>query len=341
MKTNKAMLKKVKGQSVIWGVLGAGDVCEKKSAPAMYKTTNSQLKAVMRRNIAKAEDFARRHGVKYWYNDAEKIFGDPEINAVYIATPPDSHAELTIRAAQAGKAVYVEKPMALNYDECKKMVDFCEKAGTPLFVAYYRRALPKFLRIKELLDSNAIGEIRMVQIEMIKTLSPDIIANDENNWRVKPEISGGGYFHDVASHQLDLMDFFFGPVAQAVGISANQAGVYPADDIVTAAFSFGNNILATGNWCFTASKVSEKEITTITGSKGKIEYSTFGDSPIIVDSEVIGKQDFDFVSPEHIEGPMIKLVVDDLLGQALCPCPGSVGARTSKVMDMICSPGKR
>lgn len=332
------MIKKINGDTVVWGVIGAGDVCEKKSAPAMNKIPNSRIKAVMRRNIAKAEDFARRHKVPLWFDDVDEILNDPEINAVYIATPPDSHAELTIRAARAGKAVYVEKPMARTYNECKTMVEACEKIGTPLFVAYYRRGLPKFLKLKELIDSGAIGDVRLVHIEMIKTLAPDVIASSESNWRVLPEISGGGYFHDVASHQLDLMDFLFGPVKHAIGFSANQAGVYPADDIVTATFSFDNNILATGNWCFTASGVSQREITTITGSKGKIEYSTFGDSPLMVDSEVIGQQNYEFKSPEHIEGPMIQLVVNDLLGNGACPCPGSVGARTSKVMEMICNP---
>lgn len=331
------MIKKIKGDTVVWGVIGAGDVCEKKSAPAMYKIPNSKIKAVMRRNIVKAEDFARRHNVPHWFDNVDKILSDPAINAVYIATPPDSHAELTIKAAQAGKAVYVEKPMARTYSECKTMVEACEKAGTPLFVAYYRRALPKFLKLKELINSGAIGEVRMIHIEMIKTLIPDAIASSESNWRILPEISGGGYFHDVASHQLDLMDFLFGPVKQAAGLTANQAGVYPADDIVTATFSFDNNILATGNWCFTASKVSQREVTTITGSKGKIEYSTFGDTPLMVESEIVGKQSFEFISPEHIEGPMIELVINDLLGKASCPCPGTVGARTSKVMEMICN----
>lgn len=331
------MIKKIKSDTVVWGVIGAGDVCEKKSAPAMYKIPNSKIKAVMRRNIVKAEDFARRHNVPHWFDNVDKILSDPAINAVYIATPPDSHAELTIKAAQAGKAVYVEKPMARTYSECKIMVEACEKAGTPLFVAYYRRALPKFLKLKELINSGAIGEVRMIHIEMIKTLVPDAIATSESNWRILPEISGGGYFHDVASHQLDLMDFLFGPVKQAAGLTANQAGVYPADDIVTATFSFDNNILATGNWCFTASRVSQREVTTITGSKGKIEYSTFGDTSLMVDSEIVGKQSFEFISPEHIEGPMIELVINDLLGKASCPCPGTVGARTSKVMEMICN----
>lgn len=332
------MNKKIDADSVVWGVIGAGDVCEKKSAPAMNKIPNSRIKAIMRRNAAKAEDFARRHNISLWYTDVDKILNDPEINAVYIATPPDSHAELTIRAAQAGKAVYVEKPMARTFQECNEMIYACQKAGVPLFVAYYRRALPKFIKLKELIENNVIGEVRLIQIEMLKPLVPDLIAKLENNWRVQPQISGGGYFHDVACHQLDLLDFIFGPIKKATGFSSNQGKIYSAPDIVTGTFSIGSNILGSGSWCFTAGKTTEKELTVITGSKGKIEFSTFGDSPLYVDSESIGKKQYHFEMPHHIEQPMIKLVVADLLGTGICPCPGNVGARTSQVMEKMSKP---
>ncbi|HEX3008754.1 MAG TPA: Gfo/Idh/MocA family oxidoreductase [Bacteroidales bacterium] len=328
---------KIQENKVVWGVIGAGDVCEKKSAPAMNKIHNSRIKAVMRRNPLKAEDFARRHSIPYWYNDVNDILADKEINAVYIATPPDSHAGLTIKAAQAGKAVYVEKPMARTYGECNEMIEACEKAGVPLFVAYYRRALPKFIKLKELIDAGEIGDVRLIKIEMIKQLIPDLIAKPENNWRIVPGISGGGYFHDVASHQLDLIDFLFGPITKAVGFSTNQAGIYPADDIVTGAFSVGKGILGSGSWCFTAAKSSEKERTTITGSKGQIEFSTFGDSPLIVDSEITGHNEYPFTAPEHIEGPMIQRIVEHLLGKAVYPCDGITGARTNRVMEMMCN----
>lgn len=330
------MAGKIQDDFIVWGVIGAGDVCEKKSAPAMNKIPNSRIKAVMRRNAVKAEDFARRHQIPYWYNNVEDVFNDREINAVYIATPPDAHAELIVQAAKAGKAVYVEKPMARTFEECNTMIQACKTAGVPLFVAYYRRALPKFIKLKELIDSKAIGDVRLIQIEMIKPLIPDLIAKLENNWRVLPQISGGGYFHDVACHQLDLLDFVFGPIKQATGISDNQGKIYPAADIVTASFSISDNILGSGSWCFTAGKTNEKESTIITGSLGKIEFSTFGDSPIVVDSEIAGRKEYSFETPEHIEGPMIQLVVDDLLGRGVCPCDGVTGARTNHVMELMC-----
>ena len=204
-------------KKVIWGIIGAGDVCEKKSAPAMNKIANSEIKAIMRRDAAKAEDYARRHNIEHWYTDVDELLSDPDINAIYIATPPESHADLVQKAARKGKAIYVEKPMARTYQECVEMIDVCQKANVPLFVAYYRRTLPSFLKVKELIENGAIGEVRLVNIEMYKPLVPDIITHLENNWRVNPAISGGGYFHDLASHQFDFLDFLLGPIKNAVG----------------------------------------------------------------------------------------------------------------------------
>ena len=266
---------------VVWGIIGAGDVCEIKSAPALYKTPFSGVKTVMRRNAEKAEDFAKRHNISNWTTDLNKVLDDKEINAIYIATPPDSHAELTIKAAKAGKAVYVEKPMANSYSECISMIEACQEANVPLFVAYYRRTLPGFLKVKDLIDSGAIGDVRFVNIEMNQRLQPELIANSDSNWRVNPEIAGGGYFNDLASHQLDFLDFVFGPVEVAKGISLNQAGRYKADDIVTASFKFENNIIGTGNWCFSTSSISEKDEIRIVGSKGEISLNSFG-SPMII-----------------------------------------------------------
>ena len=206
-----------------WGIIGVGDVCEKKSGPALQKAEGSELIAVMRRTAHRAEDFARRHGVKKWYDHAEDLINDPEINAIYIATPPDGHEPYTLMAAAAGKTVYVEKPMARSYAECLNMVETCQKAGVKLFVAYYRRALPNFLKVKELIESGTIGEIRFVDVKVHKSLHPDIVGQSENvnNWRTQPDVAGAGYFYDLASHQLDFLDFLFGPVVKAHGLAAN------------------------------------------------------------------------------------------------------------------------
>jgi len=323
-------------EKVVWGIIGAGDVCEVKSAPALYTIPHSEVKMVMRRNAIKAADFALRHGIGQWTTNLDELLNDGEINAVYIATPPDTHAALTLKCAQAGKAVYVEKPMANTYAECLAMIEACRAANVPLFTAYYRRTLPGFLKVKEMVESGALGDIRFVNIEMYQPLQADIIANLATNWRVNPEIAGGGYFHDLASHQLDYLDFLFGPITDSKGVTSNQAGMYPADDIVTASFRFENGVLGTGMWCFTTDKVTEKDFTRIVGSKGELTFNTFG-SPMIVQLKTRegGSEEFSYIHAQPIQEPLVRVLVDELRGLGVSPSTGASGARTTLVLDRI------
>ena len=325
-----------KVEKVVWGIIGAGDVCEVKSAPALYTIPHSEVKMVMRRNAIKAADFALRHGIGQWTTNLDELLNDGEINAVYIATPPDTHAALTLKCAQAGKAVYVEKPMANTHAECLAMIEACRAANVPLFTAYYRRTLPGFLKVKELVESGALGDIRFVNIEMYQPLQADIIANLATNWRVNPEIAGGGYFHDLASHQLDYLDFLFGPITDSKGVTSNQAGMYPADDIVTASFRFENGVLGTGMWCFTTDKVSEKDFTRIVGSKGELTFNTFG-SPMIVQLKTRegGSEEFSYIHAQPIQEPLVRVIVAELRGLGVSPSTGASGARTTLVLDRI------
>lgn len=267
-------MENVKDKEICWGIIGAGSVCQLKSAPAMNKIPGSRIAAVMRRTGDKARDFAALHGVPRWYDNADTLLSDPEVNAVYIATPPGSHRELTLSAAAAGKPVYVEKPMARTWQECRDMITACEAAGVPLFVAYYRRMLPNYRKIRELVDAGAIGTVRTVHIKMSRPARPDF-DRDPANWRVRPELAGGGYFYDLASHQLDFLDYLLGPVTEASGFASNQAGLYPAEDIVTGTFRFANGVHGTGNWCFSAAESDAEDLTVLTGSHGVLSWPTF------------------------------------------------------------------
>jgi predicted dehydrogenase len=322
---------------VRWGIIGAGDVCEVKSAPAMDKIEHSKLVAVMRRTTAKAKDYAERHNVPKWYDDADALLEDPDINAIYIATPPNVHARLAQKALAAGKPVYVEKPMADSYENCRKMIQWSDEAKLPLYVAYYRRALPNFLKIKELVDGGMIGEVRTVDIQLYESAEPDLVAKVDNNWRVDPGIAGGGYFYDLASHQLDFLDFLLGPISEATGFSANQGGYYEANDIVSGSFSFESGVQGTGNWCFTAADICDIDNTTIIGSEGQISYPTFGNR-VVLNTDKQGQEEFEFDLPAHIQQPLIQLVVDDLLGKVSCPSTGVSGARTNRIMEQLSRP---
>ena len=221
---------------VRWGIVGCGDVTEIKSGPGFQKAAGSSLVAVMRRDRAKAEDYARRHGVPRVHATAEDLIADPEVDAVYIATPPGSHESLALLAAAAGKPCLVEKPMARTHAECERMVAAFRQAGAPLWVAYYRRALPRFLRVRGLLAAETIGRLTSVHIQVTDRLAT---AAEATNWRFDPENAGAGLFLDLASHCLDLVDFLIGPIADVGGFAINTGGAYAAEDATSAAFAGG------------------------------------------------------------------------------------------------------
>lgn len=318
-------------KKIRWGIIGCGKVTEVKSGPGFQKANNSELVAVMRRNGELAKDYAARHGVPKYYDQANDLIWDPDVDAVYIATPPANHKEYTLLCAQAKKPVYVEKPMAMDFNECNEMISACKNAGVPLFVAYYRRGLPRFHKIKEIINSGAIGEVRFVNILNYQKCTQD----EKNNilsWRVMPEISGGGKFMDLGCHTLDIMDFIFGPVVNVSGIASNQAKLYKADDIVSATFKFSSGVHGTGVWCFNAFEYVDRN--EIIGSKGKLCFSTFGAEPIQMFTEE-GVEEFPVQNPPHIQQPLIQTIVDELTGFGVCPSHGESAARTSWVMDQI------
>lgn len=320
----------MKLDKIRWGIIGCGDVTEVKSGPAFQKINNSELVAVMRRTGELAKDYANRHQVAKWYDDADALINDPDVNAVYIATPPGAHMEYTLKAAKAGKTVYVEKPMARNYAECQEMIAACENAGVPLYVAYYRRAQLRFLKIKELLDNGAIGEVRFVSTTQYRKDEEAGKRPDQLPWRVQPELAGGGLFFDLASHTLDLLDFLLGRITSVQGFATNQAGSYSAEDIVSGTYLFESGVHGVGKWCFSA--FEEEDRNEIVGSKGKITFSTFGNEPIRLTTEQ-GTEEWSFERPQHVHQPLVETIVTDLTtGNNTCPSTGLSGARTNWVM---------
>ena len=321
-------------EKINWGIIGCGDVTELKSGPAFGKVEHSHLVAVMRRNAEKAADYAARHGVPKWYADGNDLIADPEVNAVYVATPPDTHASYAIAAMRAGKPVYVEKPMARTYRECQEMIRVSEETGVPLFVAYYRRTLPAFLKVKELVETGIIGKPLTVNIRLHKAYGERDQFPDKQTWHTNPEISGGGHFYDLASHQFDYLDFLFGPVTEVQGIAQNLAGYYPPEDTVSAVFTFGSGVTGTGSWCFVVGKEAEKDTIEITGTKGKISFSCFQHVGVkLVTAEET--TNFEFVNPENISHFLIQQVVGELRGEGSCVSTGSSGARTNWVLGEV------
>lgn len=316
-------------EHVQWGIIGCGDVTEVKSGPAFYKATDSRLVAVMRRDAEKAADYARRHGVPKWYSDAEHLIQNPEVTAIYVATPPSSHEVYTISALKAGKPVYVEKPIATTLASATRMADTAATTGIKLSVAHYRRALPKFLQIRQYLQEEAIGDIRSIRISMYQSPRPE---QNETYWRTDPLIGGnGGLFYDLAPHQLDILIWLFGAPLDASGFSANQLGKYRAKDIVSGTARFPGNILFTGMWCFTSGEHQQEDICEIVGSKGRLSFSFFAhDLTVEMGSR---KEHFTIPPPAHIQQPMIEAVVRYFRGEGPNPCSAEDALLSMKLME--------
>jgi predicted dehydrogenase len=307
--------------SIRWGIVGCGDVAEVKSGPGFQKAEGSRLVAVMRRDGGKAADFARRHGVPRWTDDAARLIDDPEVDAVYVATPPGSHEELALQVLRAGKPCYVEKPMARNAAECRRMIDAFAAAGVPLFVAYYRRALPRFLAARDALPR--LGTIERVTYRFAGP-SPQA---DPAPWRLDAEQAGGGLFLDLGCHALDLLDFLLGPLEDVRGEARNLSGRHAVEDTVELRWRGGE-----ASWSFTSEAREDRVV--IRGEAGELAFSVFGNEPIElrVGGEVIT---FDRPNPRHIQQPLIQTIVDELRGQGRCPSTGESASRTQAVMDRV------
>ena len=319
-------------KTIRWGMIGCGDVTEVKSGPGLYKAAHSTLLGVTNRTLAKAESYALRHGVPKVYPDVAALLADPEIDAVYIATPPADHKALTLQAAAAGKHVYVEKPMAMNHDECQEMIAACQAAGVRLYVAFYRRAMPRFLQVKDWIDQGAIGTVCTVSILQRQKPAPEDLSPETLPWRLHADVAGGGKFLDMGVHELDLLAFWFGPVSAVHGQAGNRGGLYDVEDTVTATWRHANGVTGVGNWCYVGQDNADR--VDITGTRGRIEFAFFADSPLRLVTST-GVTEIQMPNPTHVQQPFIQSIVDDLNGVSVSPGNTQDAAQTSAVVDKI------
>ena len=321
-------------KQINWGFIGCGEVTERKSGPAFNLVEGSRVVAVMSRSSEKASSYAQRHNIPRWHTDAQSLINDPEVNAVYIATPPSSHATYAIMAMKAGKPVYVEKPLAASYLDCQRVMRISRETGVPCFVAYYRRKLPYFNKVHELLQEGAIGKVVNVQIRF--SVPPrDLDYNSTNlPWRVQRDIAGGGYFYDLAPHQLDLLQEFFGPIVHVSGFSANRGGLYQTEDTVSASFAFQDGMPGSGSWCFVGHESARTDQIELIGEKGRICFSVFTYSPIVLQTSQ-GKQEITIPNPPHVQLPMIEEVVRHLQGNGTCTADCISATSVNWVLDRI------
>ena len=318
-------------KTIRWGVIGCGNVTEVKSVPAYQQVDGFEVVSVMRRDLALAEDYAKRHSIKSFSNKADDLINNPNIDAIYISTPPDTHHHYALKVAKADKICCIEKPMAPSYKECIEITEVFKRKNLPLFVAYYRRSLPRFEKIKSLIENNTIGDVRHISWQLYKPAN-DIDVSGNYNWRTDKEIAYGGYFDDLASHGLDLFTHFLGDIENASGISSNQQGLYTAMDTITGNWIHNNGVTGSGHWNFGA--FERKDEVEIIGSKGTIVFSIFGEMPIRV---ITTNKEKSIVidNPNHIQyyhAENMKKALEDNIKH---PSTGETATHTAWVMDKI------
>lgn len=324
-------------QTVCWGILGCGEATETKSGPAFPLVEGSKVVAVMSRERDRAESYARRNNIERFYTDALSLINDPQVNAVYIATPPSSHSTYAIMAMKAGKAVYVEKPLAVSYDECLRVNRISDLTGVPCYVAYYRRYLPYFQKVRELVTFGAIGKVLTVQIRF--AVPPRELDWKLNGgampWRLQPEIAGGGgYFYDLASHQLDLLQYMFGDIIEAEGFCCNMGGLYEVEDTVNGIFKFDSGMSGSASWSFVAHESAREDRIHIVGTKGMVTFSVFDYKPIHLYREK-GDEYIKIDNPQYVQLPLITNIVHALQGKGTCDCDSFSATSTNWVMDRM------
>lgn len=322
--------------TVKWGFIGCGEVTEKKSGPAFGKIEGSEIVAVMSRDKEKARSYAERHGIKKYYSDAQSLVCDPEVNAVYIATPPSSHATFAIMAMKAGKPAYIEKPLASSYMDCLRVNRISKLTGIPCFVAFYRRYLPYFEKVRSIIQNEEIGKVLTVQIRFaVPPRELDYNSGKEMPWRLQPEVAGGGgYFYDLASHQIDFLQYLFGPIIEAEGFCQNMAGLYKVEDTINACFRFASGLSGSASWCFVAHESARRDRISIVGTRGKVVFSVFDYQPIVLDTER-GQEKITVPNPPHVQMWLIEKVVRHLQGKETCDCDSISATATNWVMDRI------
>ncbi len=321
-------------KEIKWGFIGCGEATEKKSGPAFSQVAGSSVVAVMSRSQEKARSYAEKNHIARWYNDAQQLINDPEVNAVYIATPPSSHATYAIMSMKAGKPVYVEKPLASSYFDCQRINRISEQTKIPCFVAYYRRYLPYFQKVRQLVNDGVIGNVINVQIRF--AVPPRDLDYNRTNlpWRVQRDIAGGGYFYDLAPHQIDLLQNIFGPITHARGYHSNRGGLYETEDTVSAAFQFHNGLPGSGSWCFVSHESAKTDRIELIGDKGQICFSVFTYEPIALHTSQ-GREEIKIGNPLHVQTPLIQNVVEHLQGRSICTSDSISATSVNWVMDRI------
>lgn len=322
-------------KQIRWGFIGCGEVTEKKSGPAFNEVEGSCVVAVMSRNEERVKAYAKRHGIPKWYTDAQELVDDPDVNAVYIATPPSSHATYAIMCMRSGKPCYVEKPLAANYEDCIRVNRISEQTGVPCFVAYYRRYLPYFIKVRKLIATDSIGKVLTVQLQFaVPPRELDYNVSSSLPWRLQPDIS-----RVVISMILLLissiccknsLERLFEPMV----ILRTVEHLYEAEDTISAAFIFDSGISGSASWCFVGHESAKADNITVIGDKGILSFSVYNYDPIQLINNA-GSRSIIVPNPPYVQLPIITSVIRHLQGIDTCTATSVSATPVNWVMDRI------
>lgn len=316
-------------KNIRFGIIGCGDVTEVKSGPAFNKCAGSELTMVMRRDPIKVADYAKRHGVSLHTTDYTQVINSDQVDAIYIATPPKYHHFYTLEAAKAGKAVYVEKPMAMTVVECEEMIKACRQAGVPLYVAYYRRGQGKFKEAKSLIESGRIGTIRSFHYAYTQE-TPKVDPN--RAWLMDKDFAGGGLLYDIGSHMIDSILYLLGDLQKVIGQSVNQSGTYKVMDMTSGYMVFESGVQ--GSLQLTFNGAYREDCLTVIGSEGSIKLGIMNNDPISLFRDQ-KEEKISFAPMDHVQEGFIQMMVNSLHGLEVLDQTGKNGLITQKVLEAL------
>lgn len=320
--------------SLKWGLIGAGDIARKRVAPALRDLPNCDLVSVSRFRSAQAESFANEFGARRWYGDWREQIADDDIDAVYIATPVYLHAEQTIAAAEAGKHVLCEKPMALSVNECDEMIAACQANNVKLGIAYYRRFYPALIRTKEIITSDEIGKVSVAQINAFEFFDPP--ADDSRRWLLDKEKSGGGPLMDFGCHRLEVLTNLFGPIERVEGLTSKSTFGREVEDTAATVFRFENGCIAT--IIVTHAACEPRDSLEIFGTRGSIHIPALNNEEMSVVSDGAIRSER-HPAAANLHGPLIDDFTDAVLNDREPAITGDIGRQVNTAIEQVYNRG--
>jgi predicted dehydrogenase len=316
-----------------WGLIGCGDIAQKCVAPAMRDLPNCEPLAVSRADFSLAREFAMRFGFRRWYKTWQELVSDDEIDAVYVATPVNLHCEQTICAAEHGKHVLCEKPMAMNVEQCDKMLAACKSNSVTLGISYYRHFYPVINRLKEILASGEIGKPVFAEIRTFEFFNPD--PNDKRSWFVRKDIAGGGPMFDSGSHRLEVLVNLFGTVRSVKGSFSNIAFKREVEDTCTGLITFESGLHAVVTTSHIP--VQRQDTLEIFGSDGYINVPSLNNGIFTLTKNQQSRTE-SHPRASNVHLPLIENFTNALLSNTQPAVTGEIGKAVASIEQQIYTP---